>query len=102
MGMVSSGALASMVLADKNMMWNVPKHWTLEDAATVCCVYGTVSCHEVKSKLENVLFISWDLTHICKIWSFHSDVSMDGGLLGWCTDIGTQPDCYMAQQPRRP
>jgi hypothetical protein len=61
MGMVSSGALASMVLADKNMMWNVPEHWTLEDAATVCCVYGTVSCHEVKSKLENVLFISRDL-----------------------------------------
>jgi hypothetical protein len=31
-----------------------------------------------------------------------SDVSMDSGLLGWCTDIGTQPNCYMAQQPRRP
>jgi hypothetical protein len=39
-----------MVLADKNMMWNVPDHWTLEDAATVPMGYGTVSCGEVKPK----------------------------------------------------
>jgi hypothetical protein len=55
MGIVTSGALASMVLADKNLLWNVPTHWTLEDAATVPVAYGTVSDHEVKSKLGSLL-----------------------------------------------
>jgi fatty acid synthase len=43
MGMVSHRALASVVEADKTMLWDVPDHWTLEDAATVPVVYGTVS-----------------------------------------------------------
>jgi fatty acid synthase len=43
MGMVTLGALASVVMADKYMLWDVPDHWTLEDAATVPVVYGTVS-----------------------------------------------------------
>jgi len=43
MGMVSHGALASVVVADKALLWDVPDHWTLEDAATVPVVYGTVS-----------------------------------------------------------
>jgi len=43
MGMVTCGALASVVVADRNMLWDVPDHWTLEDAATVPMVYGTVS-----------------------------------------------------------
>ena len=43
MGMVPYGALASVVVAEKNMLWDVPDHWTLEDAATVPVVYGTVS-----------------------------------------------------------
>jgi len=43
MGIVLHGALASVVMADKIMMWDVPDHWTLEDAATVPVVYGTVS-----------------------------------------------------------
>jgi fatty acid synthase len=43
MGMVDHGALASAVVARKNMMWEVPDLWTLEDAATVPVVYGTVS-----------------------------------------------------------
>jgi D-arabinose 1-dehydrogenase-like Zn-dependent alcohol dehydrogenase len=47
MGIITSGALASMVLADKILMWNVPQQWTLEDAATVCCVYATVSYHKL-------------------------------------------------------
>jgi fatty acid synthase len=57
MGMISSGALASVVLADKAMMWNVPDHWTLADAATVPMAYGTVSYHRLKSKLGS-LFVS--------------------------------------------
>jgi fatty acid synthase len=43
MGIVVEKALASMVVADTNMMWKVPDHWTLEDAATVPVVYSTVS-----------------------------------------------------------
>ena len=43
MGMVTHGALASVVVADRRMLWDVPDHWTLEDAATVPVVYGTVS-----------------------------------------------------------
>jgi NADPH:quinone reductase-like Zn-dependent oxidoreductase len=50
MGLMDSGSLSTMVLADKNIMWNIPDHWTLEDAATVPMGYGTVSCGEVKSK----------------------------------------------------
>jgi NADPH:quinone reductase-like Zn-dependent oxidoreductase len=44
MGMLDSGCLSTMVLADKNMMWNVPDHWTLEDAVTVPMGYATVRC----------------------------------------------------------
>jgi fatty acid synthase len=43
MGIVSHGALASAVVAGKTLLWGVPDHWTLEDAATVPVVYGTVS-----------------------------------------------------------
>ena len=43
MGMVSHGALSSVVMAHKTMLWDVPDDWTLEDAATVPVVYGTVS-----------------------------------------------------------
>jgi fatty acid synthase len=43
MGMMAQQALASMVLADTKMLWKVPDHWTLEDAATVPVVYATVS-----------------------------------------------------------
>ena len=43
MGMVTYGALASVVVADRSMLWDVPDDWTLEDAATVPVVYGTVS-----------------------------------------------------------
>jgi fatty acid synthase len=43
MGIVAQQALASMVLVDGKMLWKVPDHWTLEDAATVPVVYATVS-----------------------------------------------------------
>jgi NADPH:quinone reductase-like Zn-dependent oxidoreductase len=52
MGMLDSGCLSTMVLADKKMMWNVPDHWTLEDAATVPMGYVTVSYGEVNPKLR--------------------------------------------------
>ena len=43
MGILPYGTLASVGVADKNMLWDVPDDWTLEDAATVPFVYGTVS-----------------------------------------------------------
>ena len=43
MGMGDYGCMATMVLPDKEFVWNVPEHWTLEEAATVPVVYGTVS-----------------------------------------------------------
>jgi fatty acid synthase len=43
MGTVPHGAFASVVMADRRMLWDVPDHWTLEDAATVPVVYGIVS-----------------------------------------------------------
>ncbi|XP_069698892.1 fatty acid synthase-like [Periplaneta americana] len=41
MGIVPSCALGSMVLAHKDLLWNVPNNWTLEDAATVPMAYAT-------------------------------------------------------------
>jgi fatty acid synthase len=43
MGITTHQALASMVLTDSAMIWDVPDNWTLEDAATVPVVYATVS-----------------------------------------------------------
>jgi hypothetical protein len=43
MGMGSYGSMATMVLPDKEFVWNVPEHWTLEEAATIPVVYGMVS-----------------------------------------------------------
>ncbi|XP_065336360.1 fatty acid synthase-like [Cloeon dipterum] len=42
MGLVNSGALANLVLADPLLVWDVPPSWTLEEAATVPAVYCTV------------------------------------------------------------
>lgn len=41
--MINSKALSNKVLADSNLMWEVPDQWTLEEAATVPTVYATVS-----------------------------------------------------------
>lgn len=42
MGMLTSGALATAIESDDLLMWKCPDHWTLEEAATVPVVYGTV------------------------------------------------------------
>lgn len=39
MGVVSGGAIGSNVVADLDLLWPVPEHWTLEDAATVPLAY---------------------------------------------------------------
>lgn len=42
MGMVGTRGLATLIKYDKYLSWNVPDHWSLEEAATVPVVYGTV------------------------------------------------------------
>ncbi|XP_023312031.1 fatty acid synthase-like, partial [Anoplophora glabripennis] len=42
MGMVSCGALSTLVLADIHMKFPIPDSWSLEEAATVPVVYATV------------------------------------------------------------
>lgn len=42
MAMVTSGALSTFMKADSYLLWEVPEDWSLEDAATVPVVYGTV------------------------------------------------------------
>ncbi|KAK0083564.1 hypothetical protein PV325_008602 [Microctonus aethiopoides] len=41
MGIIPSRALANHALLDPSLTWYVPKHWTLEDAATVPYAYAT-------------------------------------------------------------
>lgn len=42
MGFCSGGALATRVITDRRILIPVPDAWSLEDAATVPIVYGTV------------------------------------------------------------
>ncbi|KAG5668080.1 hypothetical protein PVAND_016035 [Polypedilum vanderplanki] len=42
MGLRNCNAHATHILADKELLWDVPDNWTLEEAATVPCVYATV------------------------------------------------------------
>lgn len=42
MGMIISGAMATYVETDDTLTWEAPSHWSLEEAATVPVVYGTV------------------------------------------------------------
>lgn len=42
MAMVPAKSLATTCVAQKNMMWEIPDSWTMEQASTVPCVYSTV------------------------------------------------------------
>lgn len=53
MGLVSSGALATSVKTDPMLLFDIPNNWSLADAATVPCVYGTVySAFFVSTRIE--------------------------------------------------
>jgi fatty acid synthase len=52
MGITSHQAIASMVLTDSAMVWDVPEYWTLEDAATVPVVYTTVSWNQYRTEWD--------------------------------------------------
>lgn len=42
MAMVQAKSLATTCIAQRNMMWEIPENWTMEQASTVPCVYSTV------------------------------------------------------------
>jgi fatty acid synthase len=42
MAMVQAKSLATTCVAQKNMMWEIPDKWTMEQASTIPCVYSTV------------------------------------------------------------
>lgn len=42
MAMVQAKSLATTCIAQKNMMWDVPDNWSMEEASTIPCVYSTV------------------------------------------------------------
>ncbi|CAK1541491.1 unnamed protein product [Leptosia nina] len=52
MGVISEGSAQSYVKADPRLLWPVPDHWTLEDAATVPLAYcQAFYCLVIKAKL---------------------------------------------------
>ncbi|KPI93194.1 Fatty acid synthase [Papilio xuthus] len=54
MGVLPSGAISSQVLADPNLLWPVPEHWTLEEAATVPLAYSfALYCIGIKVLLNS-------------------------------------------------
>lgn len=42
MTMVAAKSLATTCIANREMMWEIPDNWTMEQASTVPCVYSTV------------------------------------------------------------
>lgn len=42
MGIISGGALSTLISPDFTLLWPIPDHWTLKDAATVPAVYCTL------------------------------------------------------------
>lgn len=42
MALVHSGSMATTCLVRRNLMWEVPSNWTMEQASTIPCVYSTV------------------------------------------------------------
>lgn len=41
-GMATSAALSTLIAADKSLLVEIPKHWSMEEAVTVPVVYSTV------------------------------------------------------------
>lgn len=40
--MIVAKTMSSIIFADTDLMWEIPSKWTLEEAATIPVVYGTV------------------------------------------------------------
>ncbi|XP_011503082.1 PREDICTED: fatty acid synthase-like [Ceratosolen solmsi marchali] len=41
MGLLKNSGFSNICIADRDLAWEIPANWSLEDAATVPCVYGT-------------------------------------------------------------
>jgi fatty acid synthase len=41
MGLLKNSGFSNICIADRDLAWEIPEKWSLEDAATVPCVYGT-------------------------------------------------------------
>ncbi|KAL6257977.1 hypothetical protein P5V15_011573 [Pogonomyrmex californicus] len=41
MGLCANRGITNVIVPDRNLCWEVPDNWSLEDAATVPCVYST-------------------------------------------------------------
>ncbi|KAM3959496.1 fatty acid synthase-like [Aphomia sociella] len=53
MGLVPSGSVSSRVNAVPDLLWPVPAHWTLEEAATVPLAYSVaIYCLAIKTKIK--------------------------------------------------
>ncbi|XP_071569097.1 fatty acid synthase-like [Temnothorax nylanderi] len=53
MGMCLYGGMTNICVPDEYLSWNVPDEWTMEDAATVPCVY--ITCYDalyIKGKMK--------------------------------------------------
>ncbi|XP_075983865.1 fatty acid synthase-like [Anticarsia gemmatalis] len=89
MGIVRSGAASTQLQAQSELLWPVPAHWSLEDAATVPLAYlQAFYCFGVKTKLYrgmSVLIhggagalgqaaITVALAHGCKVFTTVSDI----------------------------
>ncbi|CAH1979654.1 unnamed protein product [Acanthoscelides obtectus] len=60
MGLATAGAISTMVLGDTYLSWRVPNHLSLEDAATIPTVYGTLAyglLHKGKMKRGDSILI---------------------------------------------
>lgn len=55
MGMAPSRCLATLIRFDPYLSWNIPDHWSLEEAATVPVVYGTVCKMHLYSIIKNYI-----------------------------------------------
>ncbi len=42
MGMIVSKTMSTLLSSDIDLMWKIPDEWSLEEAATIPVVYGTV------------------------------------------------------------
>lgn len=54
MGMVTTRGLSNLLVYDENLLWKIPDHWSMEEAATVPVTYGTVCCTRLRLSDFNI------------------------------------------------
>lgn len=54
-GLCTHSSFALQCLDDWNLTWEIPDHWTMEDAATVPMAYSTVSVEELSIRLYLII-----------------------------------------------